>query len=87
MLVVVHDVLPISFGIAVDDPSGDVIHHKMMKRTTSIPCKKEQTFATSVDYQTKVVFEILQGEGYYKEDNHQIGLFVMEGIPPAPKGE
>ena len=59
----------------------------MMMRTTSIPCETKQTFATSVDNQTKVEFEILQGEGYYKKDNDQIGFFVMEGIPPAPKGE
>ena len=76
------DVTPLSLG--VETLGG--IFTKVMERNTTIPTKRSQIFSTASDFQTAVTIHILQGERPMAADNVSLGMFNLEGIPPAPKG-
>nr|MBN2276292.1 molecular chaperone DnaK [candidate division Zixibacteria bacterium] len=83
----VHDVLlldvtPLSLGI---ETLGGVTTH-LIERNTTIPTRKSQVFSTAADSQTAVDIHVLQGEREMAIDNKTIGKFILDGIPPAPRG-
>lgn len=59
---------------------------KIINRGTVIPAKKAQTFTTNQDQQTTVTIAVFEGERALVKDNHNLGKFDMNGIPPAPRG-
>ncbi len=80
--VLLLDVIPLSVGI---ETLGGVAT-KLIERNTTIPSSKSQTFSTAADNQTSVEIHIVQGERPMAADNKSLGRFVLEGIPPAPRG-
>ena len=58
----------------------------MIDRNTTIPTSKSQTFSTAADNQTSVEIHITQGERPMASDNKSLGRFILDGIPPAPRG-
>jgi molecular chaperone DnaK len=76
------DVTPLSLG--VETMGG--IFTKIIDKNTTIPTKKSQVFTTAADLQTAVTIHILQGERQMAGDNVSLGVFNLEGIPPAPRG-
>ena len=80
--VVLVDVTPLSLGI---ETLGGVFT-KMIERNTPIPTSKTQVFTTAADNQTAVEINVLQGERPMAADNLSLGKFVLDGIPPAPRG-
>ncbi|MBP9763401.1 MAG: molecular chaperone DnaK [Candidatus Pacebacteria bacterium] len=76
------DVIPLSLGI---ETLGGVAT-KLIERNTTIPSTKSQTFSTAGDNQTQVEIHVVQGERAMASDNKSIGKFVLDGIPPAPRG-
>lgn len=76
------DVTPLSLGI---ETLGGVMT-KMIERNTTIPTSKTQVYSTAADNQTQVEIHVLQGERELSGDNRTIGRFVLDGIPPAPRG-
>ncbi len=80
--VLLLDVTPLSLGI---ETLGGVTT-KLIERNTTIPTKKTQIFSTAMDNQTQVDIHVLQGEREMAIDNKTIGRFVLDGIPPAPRG-
>lgn len=80
--IVLVDVTPLSLGI---ETLGGVFT-KIIERNTSIPVSKSQIFTTAADYQTSVEIHVLQGERALAKDNITLGRFILDGIPPAPRG-
>ena len=76
------DVIPLSLGI---ETMGGVAT-KLIERNTHIPTKKEQVFSTAADNQTSTEIHVTQGERPMANDNKSLGRFVLDGIPPAPRG-
>jgi molecular chaperone DnaK len=76
------DVTPLSLGI---ETLGGVCT-VLIPRNTTIPTKKSQIFSTADDNQTQVTIHVLQGERPMAKDNRTLGMFNLEGIPPAPRG-
>lgn len=76
------DVTPLSLGTEVADGSTSVI----IPRNTAIPVKKSEIYSTVHDNQTGVNVSVVQGERKMAEDNSQLGSFLLNGIPPAPRG-
>ena len=76
------DVTPLSLGI---ETLGGVMT-KLIERNTTIPTKKAEIFSTAADNQTAVTVKVLQGEREMAGDNRLLGIFNLEGIPPAPRG-
>jgi molecular chaperone DnaK len=76
------DVIPLSLGI---ETMGGVAT-KLIEKNTHIPTKKEQVFSTAIDNQTSVEVHIVQGERSMAADNKSLGRFILDGIPPAPRG-
>ncbi|MDR3551682.1 MAG: molecular chaperone DnaK [Clostridia bacterium] len=76
------DVTPLSLGI---ETFGGVFT-KIIERNTTIPSKKSQVFSTAADGQTSVEVNVLQGERPMARDNKSLGIFHLDGIPPAPRG-
>ena len=76
------DVTPLSLGI---ETLGGV-STKVIERNTTIPSKKSQVFSTAADGQTSVEVHVLQGEREMAKDNKTLGMFRLDGIPPAPRG-
>jgi molecular chaperone DnaK len=76
------DVTPLSLGV---ETMGGIFTHVLDKNTT-IPTKRSQVFTTAADMQTAVTIHVLQGERQMASDNVSLGMFNLEGIPPAPRG-
>jgi len=80
--VLLLDVLPLSLGI---ETLGGV-STAMIKKNTTIPTSKSQTFSTAADNQPSVEVNVLQGERSMASDNRSLGKFMLDGIPPSPRG-
>ena len=80
--VLLLDVTPLSLGI---ETLGGVFT-RMIERNTTIPTQKGQVFSTATDNQPSVEINILQGEREFAKDNRSLGTFILDGIPPAPRG-
>src|SRR4030067_2063463 len=80
--VLLLDVTPLTLGIetygGVDTP--------LIQRNTTIPTSKSQVFSTAADNQTQVEINVLEGERAMANDNKSLGRFILDGIPPAPRG-
>lgn len=76
------DVTPLSLGL---ETLGGVMT-KIVERNTTIPVEKKQVFSTAADNQPGVEIHILQGEREMASDNKTLGKFILDGIPPAPRG-
>lgn len=80
--IVLVDVTPLSLGI---ETLGGVAT-KVIERNTKIPTSKSQVFSTAADSQPSVEIHIVQGEREMASDNKSLGRFILDGIPPAPRG-
>ncbi len=80
--VLLLDVIPLSLGI---ETMGGVAT-KLIEKNTTIPTQKSQVFSTAADNQTSVEIHISQGERAMAADNKSLGRFILDGIPPAPRG-
>lgn len=80
--VLLLDVTPLTFGI---ETLGGV-RTPLIDRNTTIPTSKSQVFSTAADGQTSVEIHVLQGEREMAQDNKTLGRFILDGIPPSPRG-
>ncbi len=80
--VLLLDVTPLTLGI---ETLGGV-STPLITRNTTIPTQKSQIFSTAADNQTSVEINVLQGEREMAADNKSLGRFILDGIPPAPRG-
>ncbi|MBI4088792.1 molecular chaperone DnaK, partial [Candidatus Kaiserbacteria bacterium] len=76
------DVIPLS--LAIETMGG--VATKLIERNTAIPTSRAQTFSTAADSQPSVEIHITQGERAMSADNKSLGKFMLDGIPPAPRG-
>ncbi len=80
--VLLLDVTPLSLGI---ETLGGV-STRLIEKNTTIPTNANQVFSTAADNQTSVEINVLQGEREFAKDNKSLGRFILDGIPPAPRG-
>lgn len=80
--VLLLDVTPLSLGI---ETLGGVFT-KLIESNTTIPTKKSETFSTAAENQPSVEINVVQGERPMAKDNKSLGRFILDGIPPAPRG-
>jgi len=80
--VLLLDVTPLSLGI---ETLGGVFT-KLIESNTTIPTKKSETFSTAAENQPSVEINVVQGERPMAKDNKTLGRFILDGIPPAPRG-
>ena len=80
--VLLLDVTPLTLGI---ETLGSVAT-PIIQRNTTVPTKKSQVFSTAADGQTSVEVHVVQGERPLAHDNKSLGKFILDGIPPAPRG-
>lgn len=80
--VLLLDVTPLSLGIE----TLGAVTTKLIERNTTIPTSKNEVFSTAADNQNSVEIHVLQGERDMAEGNKSLGRFVLDGIPPAPRG-
>ncbi|MGH7175194.1 MAG: Hsp70 family protein, partial [Minisyncoccia bacterium] len=76
------DVIPLS--LAIETMGG--VATKIIERNTAIPTSRSQTFSTASDNQSSVEIHVTQGERAMSADNKSLGRFMLDGIPPAPRG-
>ena len=76
------DVTPLSLGV---ETLGHVFT-RILEKNTTIPTRRSQIFSTAADFQTGVTINVLQGERQMATDNVSLGMFNLDGIPPAPRG-
>ncbi len=80
--VLLLDVIPLSLGI---ETLGGVAT-KLIEKNTTVPTQRTQVFSTAADNQTSVEIHIVQGERAMAGDNKSLGRFILDGIPPSPRG-
>ena len=80
--VLLLDVTPLSLGIETMGNVFDIV----IESNSTIPTKKSKTYSTAADNQPSVEIHILQGERPMARDNRPVGRFILDGIPPAPRG-
>ncbi|MDP3899470.1 MAG: molecular chaperone DnaK [bacterium] len=80
--VLLLDVTPLTLGI---ETLGGV-STPLIERNTTVPTSKSQIFSTAADNQTSVEIHVLQGERPMASDNKTLGRFILDGLPPAPRG-
>jgi molecular chaperone DnaK len=80
--VLLLDVIPLSLGI---ETLGGVAT-KLIDKNTTVPASKSQVFSTAADNQTSVEIHVVQGERPLAADNKSLGRFILDGIPPSPRG-
>ena len=80
--VLLLDVTPLSLGIE----TLGAVFTKMTEKNTTVPVAKTQIFSTAADNQPSVEIHVLQGERPMAHDNKTLGRFILDGIPPAPRG-
>lgn len=80
--VLLLDVTPLS--LAIETLGG--VATPMIERNTTIPASKKEVFSTAADNQTQVEINVVQGERPMAADNKSLGKFILDGIPPAPRG-
>jgi len=80
--VLLLDVTPLSLGIETFGGVNTIL----IQKNTTVPTAKTQIFSTAADSQTSVEVHVLQGERPMAQDNKTLGRFILDGIPPAPRG-
>ena len=80
--VLLLDVTPLSLGI---ETLGSTMT-KLIERNTTIPTRAQQVFSTASENQPQVEIRVLQGEREMATDNREVGRFILDGLPPAPRG-
>lgn len=80
--VLLLDVTPLSLGIETFGGVDTIL----IPKNTTVPTAKNQVFSTAADSQTSVEIHVLQGERPMAQDNKTLGRFILDGIPPAPRG-
>jgi len=74
----------ISYSLGIETLGG--VFTRIIERNTTIPTQKSQVFSTASDNQSAIEIRVLMGEREFAKDNHLLGSFILDGIPPAPRG-